>query len=67
MDWMKKHVDTVIILTAFGASVLWMNGKFNDVDKRFNEIEKDIVMIKTVLIMRNIMPSELAKVQVEKE
>jgi len=35
MDWMKKHVDTVIILTAFGASVLWMNGKFNDVDKRY--------------------------------
>ncbi len=61
MDWIKKHVDTVIILTAFGTSVLWMNGKFNDVDKRFNEIEKDISIMKTVLIMKNIMPAELAK------
>lgn len=60
MDWFKKHVDTAIILTAFGASILWMNGKFNDVDKRFNNIEKDIIMIKTVLIMKQIMPSELA-------
>ncbi len=61
MDWIKKHVDTVIILTAFGTSVLWMNGKFNDVDKRFNDIEKDISTLKTVLIMKNIMPVELAK------
>ena len=61
MEWFKKHVDTAIILTAFGASILWMNGKFNDVDKRFNDIEKDIVMIKTVLIMKDIMPTKLAQ------
>lgn len=53
MDWFKKHVDTVIILTAFASSILWMNGKFND-------LEKDITIIKTVLIMKNIMPCELA-------
>ena len=61
MDWFKKHVDTVIILAAFGSALLWMNGKFNDVDSRFNGIEKDIIMIKTVLIMKNILPSELAQ------
>ncbi len=54
MDWFKKHLDTCIILTAFGGSILWMNGKFND-------LEKDITMIKTVLILKNIMPAELAK------
>lgn len=53
MDWMKKHVDTVIILSAFGASLLWMNGKFN-------EIEKEIAIIKTVMVLKNIMPTELA-------
>ena len=53
MEFFKKHVDTVIILTGILASVLWMNGKFN-------EIEKDITIIKTVLIMKNIMPTELA-------
>ncbi len=61
MDLLKKHIDTIIILTGILGSVLWMNGKFNEVDKRFNEIEKDIVMIKTTLILKNIMPKELAQ------
>ncbi len=54
MDWFKKHVDTVIVLTAILSSILWMNAKFNSV-------EKDLAVIKTVLIMKNIMPTELAK------
>lgn len=54
MEWFKKHTDTVVILAAFASCVLWMNGKFNT-------IEKDITIIKTVLIMKNIMPSELSK------
>ena len=57
-NWLKKHIDTVIILTAFAGSVLWMNGKFN-------EIEKDIAVIKTVLIMKQILPSELAGIDKE--
>ena len=54
MEWFKKHVDTVIILSAFAGSMLWINGKFND-------LEKEIAIIKTVLIMKNIYPSELVK------
>lgn len=65
MEWFKKHTDTVIILGAFATSIFWMNGKFNEVDKRFNELEKDIVMIKTVLIMKNIMPNELAQTEIK--
>ncbi len=61
MEWFKKHADTAVILSAFATSMLWMNGKFNDIDKQFFQIEKDIVMMKTVLIMKNIMPSELAQ------
>ena len=53
MEWFKKHTDTVIIIGAIVSSMLWMNG-------RFNEIEKDITIIKTVLIMKNILPPELA-------
>ena len=41
MEWMKKHVDTVIILTAFAGCLLWMNGKFNDIDKRFFKSKKN--------------------------
>ncbi len=47
-------MNTVIILSAFAASLIWMNGKFND-------LEKDMAVIKAVLIMKNIMPVELAK------
>ncbi len=54
MEWFRKHTDTVIILGAFAASLIWMNGKFN-------EIEKDMAVIKAVLVMKNIMPGELAK------
>ena len=43
--WLKRHVDTITILAAILTSFLWMNGKFN-------EIEKDITVIKTVLIWR---------------
>jgi hypothetical protein len=60
MEWFKKHIDTVVILTAFGSSILWMNGKFND-------LEKDMAVIKTVLIMKNIMPVELAQAGEERK
>ncbi len=55
MDWIKKHTDTVIILSGILGSVLWMNGKFN-------EIERDLCVVKTVLILKGIMPIELASV-----
>ena len=53
MEWFKKHTDTVIILGGMAASVIWMNGKFN-------EIEKEMAVIKTVLIMKGIFPESLA-------
>jgi hypothetical protein len=53
MEWFKKHQDAVIVLSAIIGCMLWMNGEFND-------IEKDLVQIKTVLILKNIIPSELA-------
>lgn len=56
MEFFKKHVDTVVILSAFAASTLWMNGKFNDLDHRLTVIE-------TVMIMQKIMPKELVAVE----
>ena len=52
--WLTRHIDTIVILGAFASSVLWMNGKFNT-------IEQDLAVVKTVLIMKNIMPAELCK------
>ena len=53
MEWFKKHIDTVIVLTGILSSLVWMNGKFNEIDKR-------LVRIETVLIMKDLMPKELA-------
>jgi hypothetical protein len=53
MDWFKKHADTIVILGSFALCFWTMNEKMN-------VIEKDITIIKTVLVMKNIMPSEMA-------
>ena len=67
-NWFNKHADTALILASVASSIIWMNGKFNDVDKRFNEvdkkfstIEREVAVVKTVLLMKNILPSELAQ------
>jgi len=51
MHWLKNRMDTVIILSAMLLSVLWMNGKFN-------QIEKEVLLIKTILIMKEIVPTD---------
>jgi hypothetical protein len=68
---LSKHVDTIVIMSAILGCFLWMNGKFNDIEVKFNDmerrfdarfaaIEKEITMVKTVLIMRGIMPTDFA-------
>jgi len=66
MDWFKKHTDTVIILGGILASVFWMNAQFTHIEKHFSSIEKEIAIMKTVMVMKNIMPPELAKGDAEK-
>lgn len=60
MDWFKKHTDMIVVLGAILSSVLWMNGQFNSISHKFSHIEKDMAVIKTVLIMKDVMPRELA-------
>ena len=60
MEWFKKHADTVTVLGGILLAVLWMNGKFSDVNENFSSLEKEIAVIKTVLIMKEIMPVEFA-------
>ena len=57
---LKKHVDTMIIMGGILSSFLWMNGKFNAIDACLALIEKDITLIKTVLILKGIMPESFA-------
>lgn len=57
MDWFKKHGDTIIIIGTFALCFWNMNEKMNE---RFNTLDKDMAIVKTVLIMKGIMPTELA-------
>ena len=57
MDWLKKHADSVATIATVVGAVVWMQGRM---DTRFNQLEKDIAIIKTVLVMKDILPKELA-------
>jgi hypothetical protein len=61
MDWFKKHIDMFITISVIFGMATWMSNKFAKIDERFNRIEQDLAVIKTVLIMKNILPKELAK------
>lgn len=61
MDWFKQHADTIAILAMFCAMFVWIDGKFDRIDDRFVSIERDVAIIKTVLLMKQIMPCELAE------
>lgn len=60
MEWITKHADTCIIIGSIAASLLWMNGKFNEVEREIGTVKTELAIVKAVLIMQKIMPSELA-------
>ena len=65
MEWIKKHVDTAIVLGAFLAHFYWIDGKFDKISERLSNVEKEVSLIKAVMILKNVMPAELAKVDGE--
>ena len=52
-NFFKKHIDTLIIMGTLCSSLIWMNGRFNDINSKFAEIKKDMAVIKTVLLVNN--------------
>jgi len=60
MEWCKKHIDTAIILGTLGGALMWMNGEFNDLKRDISDIRVDMAVMKTVLIMKKVLPAELA-------
>lgn len=60
MNWFKQHTDTALVLGAILSAVLWMNGQFNDARKNMNELKCDMMVMKTVMVMKGIMPTDVA-------
>jgi hypothetical protein len=55
MEWFKIRSATIAILAVF-------IGCFGTINTKINSIDKDVAIIKTVLVMKNIMlPNELCK------
>jgi hypothetical protein len=52
-DWIKRHADTMVIIIAVVGAAMWMNNSIKD-------IQKDVAIMKTVLILKGIMPPSLA-------
>lgn len=56
--WFKEHFDTIIlfftILTSILTATIWITSSLNSLDKRLTVIE-------TVMILKNMMPKELAQ------
>ncbi len=66
MNLIKKHVDTVIVLGGILSSVFWMNHKFTEIDNRFVSLEKDMAVMKAVLMIKGQFPKELMAASEEK-
>lgn len=67
MNWFSKHTDAVIVVGAIVASMLWMNTQFNDIQREINSLKTDVAIMKTVMLLKNIMPPEMAKCEREEK
>lgn len=82
MKWFKERYEAFMVIigvvTVMGMCMGWMNAQFNNVNERMDNqfailkkdistIEKDLTIIKTVLVMKGIVPNELAKVDHDKQ
>jgi hypothetical protein len=63
MNWFKKHADTIAIIVVIAGAVNWMNNKIRGLEKDIARMDKDLAIIKAVLILQKTMPPELAKVE----
>lgn len=59
-EFFKKYIETFTILSAIFSSFLWLNNKFNTLEKELLIVKNEVEIVKTVLIIQKIMPAELA-------
>lgn len=72
MRWLKQNVDSFVVLSSIISAVVWMTSQMSNnkedltslimkkektLDRRIFSIEKDVAVIKGVLISKDIFPS----------
>jgi hypothetical protein len=68
MNFLKRHADAATVIGLILTAGLWMRSEFKEIHSEFKDVHKEIAglkqdmgVIKAVLIMKNIMPTELAR------
>lgn len=56
----KKHADTLIIIGFICGGLYWTDGKIEKVNDRITNLEQEVSQVKTVLIIRGMMPESMA-------
>ena len=65
MEWNKPIVDSaIVILGVVIIALIWPNN-ISKIKHDINDIKNELAIIKTVLVMKQIMPCELAKTPTE--
>lgn len=50
MEFIKKHVDTVVVLGGILASVFWMNRSIDKLGEKIVSLDRRLIVIETVMI-----------------
>jgi len=68
VNWFDKNKEIIAIIITVISGFFWLTNKFDHFNDRFAQIDKEIVLmkkdmeiIKAFMIMKNILPQELAK------
>ena len=64
---MMGFLNIINTIWAILTSAIWINTRFNELEKNLSEMNKEIAIIKTVLVMKNVMPIELGNRKEENE
>lgn len=54
-----KHLDTIIIIGSVLACFLLMNSSVTALGREIANLQQEITVIKTILIMKNIVPQKV--------
>lgn len=59
--WITKHADTATVIGVVLAGLFWIGGEFKEVREDLAKVKTDMAVIKTVLMLKQILPCELAE------
>ena len=59
--WLKRHADTATVIGVVLGGLFWISGEFKEVRDDLSKVKTDMAVIKTVLMMKQILPCELAE------